>query len=128
MTQAQAHPYSMDQIVLYHDGEMAEGDRAPFELHLAGCRECQRRLDAATVSLGALDEWGSPPPLDMEEAMAALRRGAAEGRAERARRKASRWLWLVAAAAVAGAAAYTMRSRPPTQPRPHEVLMAPAPP
>jgi anti-sigma factor RsiW len=119
------HPYSMDEIVAYHDAELPEGERAAFEAHLAGCSECQDRLDAATVSLGALDDeldW-VPPPLDMAEALASLRRGEAASRADRKRR---RIVWtavgVTLAAAAALIAALLIEQQAPKPPEPRQQI------
>jgi anti-sigma factor RsiW len=139
-TDAQAHPYSMDEVVAYHDGELPQAERAAFEGHLAGCAECKGRLEAATVSLGTLDDFlaEGPPPVDMPEALAALRRGEAEARADRKRRRmvlVAGGIGLAAAAALIAALLIERQAPLPPEPRqqiaprdqkpPHERQSAP---
>lgn len=116
------HPYSIDEIVAYHDAEMSAADRAAFEAHLAVCAQCREQLDAATVSLGALDDELDevPPPLDMPEALAALRRGEASSRADRKRRRMIvrvAGITLAAAAALIAALLIQQQAPLPTAPR-----------
>ncbi|MHB8418246.1 MAG: zf-HC2 domain-containing protein [Myxococcales bacterium] len=115
------HPYGMDEIVSYHDGELSPEAALAFEAHLETCESCRRGLRAAEAALGAFDaQYGGPPPLDMAEVQAAFRRGEAQARAARRRR------WAVGAAVGAGvstaAAAALLLWAPRPGPRGPELL------
>jgi predicted anti-sigma-YlaC factor YlaD len=55
MSAVEKHPYSMHDVVAYHDDQMAPEARVAFEAHLRGCRECRKALDAAAETLRPLD-------------------------------------------------------------------------
>ncbi|HMP79451.1 MAG TPA: zf-HC2 domain-containing protein [Pirellulaceae bacterium] len=63
----------------YHDGEMPAGSRAAFAEHLAGCLDCQQKLETLTrcefdllaawhLHHAASDEWSGADVFDVEAA------------------------------------------------------------
>ncbi len=111
-----AHPFTTEDAVDYHDGQLPAERRAAFEAHLPSCEDCRRTLDAAEVALGALDaRLTEPPPIDVDAAIAIMRRAEREVDEERARRRrvfAIAGLVGAAAAAAFAAAALLERKRP----------------
>ena len=95
----QGEPHGSEAVLRYHDGELAPEERRAFEAHLSACEECRKTLRAAEAALGALDD-SLAPPLELDEALAAIRRGEANGRRRRLRRRLA-WVGLGLAAAAA---------------------------
>ena len=46
----QAHPFTTDDIVAWHDGELPEARRQALAAHLPSCESCRRALEAARVA------------------------------------------------------------------------------
>ncbi|MHB8417079.1 MAG: anti-sigma factor family protein [Myxococcales bacterium] len=108
--------HRMDEVVAYRDGELPPAEAAEFERHLAACTDCRASLRAAEAALSTLDDLLGPPPLDLDEAMAQLRKGAQLARAaRRGRRLAWAGVGLALAATLVVALALTLRRAPPPQ-------------
>lgn len=111
-----------DQLDDYVDSELAPGERAAFELHLATCEACAADLPRLLALVSALEAAahatsGAPRLAAVPNATAAAPHAPPAAAPARPQRRA-RWVAASALAAAAAAAVVVLVARPPARPTP----------
>lgn len=108
-----------DDIALYVEHDLPQGEVPALEDHLHDCLSCRDFLRELGASQGLLRDLAEEPM--RAEALAAVRTLAISAFEQQAERPRAGWGWVVAAALVAaiGVASWLTMRAPTTGPRPH---------
>ena len=106
MNFATTHPYTVEELMAFCDGELSTKESQAFESHLAECRECADQVRHFREASQSLSQWNAPPVSQrIEEAVEDELQGGNSGRGSRGskaqfgRARRPRWRpWAIAGA------------------------------